>query len=204
MRNMSEKSKKRPRMVHQLCCIWLNIRENASQSGCTSAGLFFWEWSECMLHQCHLGLVRSAHSQDSAWNYWIRILGGGAKNPCVSELFMLQFKNHKRRFTRLSTGGLGLDSMAQLLLHPAPSLAVSSSFCPLWGSLDTAKNARAADGLTDLRKGERTGCTWKLHNGNKESSLQQSLSSRASWASLGHRTVPKQGPFCYTIYKSKF
>ena len=135
---------------------------------------------------------------------------GWGKIPRVNELFMsllfmLQFKNHKwRRFISLSTGSLELVSVAQLLLHPASNLAVSSSVCLLWGSLDTANNVSTVDFLTDLRKKGRTGCMWKLHKGNEESSLRQALSSCASWASLGHRTVHKHGPFCYTIYENKF
>ena len=120
-------------------------------------------------------------------------------------LFILQFKNHKwRRFISLSAASLELYSIAQLLLHSAFNFAVPSSFCFLWGSLHTANNVSAADFLTDLRKKGRIGYIWKLHYRNKESSLQQSLFSCASWATLGHRTVHKHGTFCYTIYKHKF
>ena len=174
------------------------VQDSFSEFGpCSCCISVTWVLLEVQIPRTHRGTTES-----ESWEV--------EQEPTVNELFMsllfmLQFKNHKwRRFISLSTGSSELDSIAQLILHPASNLAVSSSVCLLWGSLDTANNVSAVDFLTDLRKKERTGCMWKLHNGNKESSLRQSLSSCASWASLGHRTVHKHGPFYYTIYKNKF
>lgn len=63
--------------------------------------------------------------------------------------------------------------MAQLLFPSAFNLAVSSSFCFLWGSLGTVNNVGAIDFLTDLRKKERVVYIWDLHYRNKKSSFSK-------------------------------
>lgn len=75
-------------MVCLLGCIWLQIRENESQTGCNNTGYCF---SECGQWVCCLSvswdLVRNANSTDLAQNYWIRILGGRAETS-VSTRFL--------------------------------------------------------------------------------------------------------------------